>query len=70
MCYCAIVKIKFLKECEAPADTPIHPGNGCDCSMMMPKWFYEGEELDDWEIRKVDLTGLKYRVDYDIVEYP
>jgi len=38
--------------------------------MMMPKWFYEGEELDDWEIRKVDLTGLKYRVDYDIVEYP
>lgn len=38
--------------------------------MKMPRWFWVDEELEDWEILKVDLTGLKYRVDYDIIEYP
>jgi len=64
------MKIRFLRDCEAPAEQRIHEDDICDCSAMLPRWFYEGEELEDYQLPKVDLSGLKYRVDYDIVEYP
>jgi hypothetical protein len=64
------VKIKFLKDCGAPAEQLLHPGEGCSCSTMETTWFYEGEELEEYQMQKVDLRGLKYRVDYDIIEYP
>jgi hypothetical protein len=36
-----------------------------------PTWFHEGDEADPEELwNEIDLTGLTYRVDYDIVEYP
>ena len=65
------MKIKFLKECTAPAERLLHPGEGCSCSTMDPTWFAEGEELEDYELHgQVDISGLKYNVDYIITEYP
>lgn len=64
------VKIKFLRDCEAPAECLLHPDDGCSCSAMDPQWFYAGEILEDYQIPKVDISKLKYRVDYDIIEYP
>jgi hypothetical protein len=38
---------------------------------MDPTWFAEGEELEDYELHgQVDISGLKYNVDYIITEYP
>lgn len=68
-----IVKIKILKECEAPK---MRTRYCCDICVIVPTrmqltWLYEGEEFDPelWS-EKIDLRGLKYRVDYDIIEYP
>lgn len=67
------MKIRFLRDCEAPQKfTRVI----CECCGPEPQFaektfFYNGQEEDpnvyNWEI---DLTGLKYRVDYDIIEYP
>jgi hypothetical protein len=38
--------------------------------VMDAQWFYPGEILEDYQIHKVDLSKLTYRVDYDIIEYP
>lgn len=64
------MKIQILKECEMPAEKLLHPGEGCSCSVMDAQWFYPGEILEDYQIHKVDLSKLTYRVDYDIIEYP
>jgi len=62
------MKIRFLKVCEAPQEyMPVH-------GIMVqwePAWFESGEEADPNEYnRKIDLTNLKYKEDYEIVEYP
>ncbi len=66
----SVMKLKILRECEMPEERLLHPGEGCDCSVKFPRWFYEGEIIEDYQIPKVDLSGLTYRVDYDIIEYP
>ena len=67
------MKIKFLKVTEAPQQyTPISDDAAyCPGVEWETPWFDAGDEADpeEWD-RKIDLTGLKYRVDYDIVEYP
>ena len=67
------MKIRFLKMCEASQQyTPVST-DPCYCPGVEwePAWFNVGDEADpeEWN-RRIDLTGLKYRVDYDIVEYP
>jgi hypothetical protein len=66
------MKIKFLKPTTAPKQFTKYCGDGC-CSW--PEWedefFTEGQEEDPEEYgRNIDLSGLTYRVDYDIIEYP
>lgn len=66
------VKIKFLKVCEAPQQHTRYCGDGC-CSWPAwdRTWFNPDEEADPEEPgHKIDLSGLKFRVDYDIIEYP
>lgn len=72
MCYCVVVKIKLLKDCEMPIEVLAHPGNGCDCTHMVPGSFSENEIIEGWQIdaKKVDISGLTYKVDYEIIEYP
>jgi hypothetical protein len=69
MLWCSVT-IKILRECEMPAERLLHPENGCSCSVMEPRWFYEGEILEDYQLHSVDLSKLTYRVDYDIIAYP
>jgi len=67
------MKIKFLKDCEAPQ---MRSRYCCEHCGYVPgefrlRWFYQDEELDpDIELAKIHLSELTYRVDYDIVEYP
>lgn len=65
------MKIKLLKDCTIPTEQLLHPGEGCDCSMKVDTFHAAGDEFEDYEINgRVDISGLKYRVDYDIIEYP
>lgn len=65
--------IKFLKNAEAPQ---VFTRTFCECcgperQPAEKTFFYAGQELDPNEINaEVDLTGLTYRVDYDIIAYP
>ena len=60
--------IKFLKVCEAPQE--YLPVNGWRTEWE-PAWFEAGEEVDPHEPgRLIDLADLKYKEDYEIVEYP
>lgn len=67
------VKIKFLKNCTAPQKfTTVR----CECCGPMPQpaeptFFYAGQEEDPevfWH--EIDLSGLTYKVDFEIIEYP
>jgi hypothetical protein len=65
--------IKFLKNCEAPQK---YTKTFCECCGPQPMppektFFYEGQEEDPdvWD-HEIDLTGLTYRVNYDIIQYP
>lgn len=68
-----IVIIKFLKNCEAPQN---YTQTRCECCGPEPmgprmEFFYAGQEEDPnvlWN--EIDLSGLTYRVDYDIIAYP
>ena len=63
------MKIRFLKVCEAPQQYV--PLTGPWMTEWEPAWFNVGEEADPEEYnRKIDLSELKYKVDYEIVEYP
>lgn len=64
------MKIRILKDCDAPKEKLLHPGEGCDCSVKVPTPLFEGEEFDQCEIDKMDLSGLKYKEHYEITEYP
>lgn len=64
------MKIKFLKECEAPSEQLLHPDEGCSCSQKVTFRFWPGEELDDYQLLKIDISKLKYNEDYAITEYP
>jgi hypothetical protein len=71
------VKIRFLKNCEAPQEWSREVHGSCDCCRHYENAGYEreffsaGQEEDpNEENRKIDLSGLTYRVDYDIIEYP
>jgi len=67
------MKIRFLRDCKAPqAKTRYcceicgHVPNGKEMTD-----FLKGEEAEPelWD-QRIDLSGLTYRVDYDIIEYP
>jgi hypothetical protein len=65
--------IKFLKNCQAPQQWTQTICSCCGPELMgyETEFFFQGQEEDpDVYDAKIDLTGLKYRVDYDIVEYP
>lgn len=64
------MKIKILRDCTAKMDQPLHPGNGCDCSAMNDWPCYAGEEYEQYQLNKMDLSGLKFKEDYEITEYP
>ena len=65
--------IKFLKTVTAPQ---VFVKEYCSCcgperQPAEPMLFSEGEEVDPHVYNaEIDLTGLTYRVDYDIVQYP
>jgi len=67
------MKIKFLRNCNAPQQWTKALCECCGPVQMgyESTYFYEGQEEDpnvfDYVI---DLSGLTYRVDYDIIEYP
>jgi len=66
------MKIKFLRDCEAPQERTKYCGDGC-CSWEVwdKQYFLKDEEADPGEpAHKIDLSSLEYRVDYDIIEYP
>lgn len=66
------MKIKILRDCVMPIEVLLHPENGCSCAKMVPGSFSENEIIEEyeWLSGKLDISGLKYRVDYDIIEYP
>ena len=67
------MKIKILRECQAPCFQRIHPDEGCDCGVMEPRTLEVGEEFEEYQLSSsfgLDISGLKYREDYDIIEYP
>jgi len=65
--------IKFLKNCEAPQ---YYTKTFCECcgpERCGPEktFFHEGQEIDpNVYDEEIDLKGLKYREDYDIIQYP
>lgn len=65
--------IKFLKNCHAPQ---AYTRTFCDCcgperQAPVATFFYAGQEEDPNVINyEIDLSGLTYRVDYDIIQYP
>lgn len=67
------MKIRFLKDAVAPQ---VFTQTRCECcgperQPAEPTSFTKDEELDPNEYNaEVDLSGLQYRVDYDIIEYP
>lgn len=67
------MKIKFLKEVNIRQQKWI---THCDCcGPEMDGWvdtnFMIGEEIDPEEFHnQVDISGLKYKIDYEITEYP
>lgn len=66
------MKIRFLKNCEAPQQFTKTCGDGC-CSWpeWESSWFVKGEEIDPEDpFGKVDLSSLTYKEDYEILEYP
>jgi hypothetical protein len=67
------VKIKILRECNAPCFRQIHFGEGCNCGVMEPRTLEVGEEFEEYQLSPsygLDISSLKYREDYDIIEYP
>lgn len=67
------MKIKFLRDCQAPQQRTRYCCEICGhipTGMEMTD-FFKDEEADTelWDSR-IDLSGLQYRVDYDIIEYP
>jgi len=66
------MKIQLLKDCTIPTEELLHPGEGCSCSTKVPAFHPQGTVFEDYEItmNRIDISELKYRVDYDIIEYP
>ncbi len=67
------MKIKFLKHCEAPQayEKEFCPCCGPERMAPVKTFFHEGQEEDPNVYNyEIDLSGLTYRVDYDIIEYP
>jgi hypothetical protein len=66
------VKIKFLRDCEAPQEWQ-EPCETCGSHLMPSETthFFEGQEINPYELwEQIDLRKLKYKVDYEITEYP
>lgn len=67
------MKIRFLRKCVAPQN---RMEIRCSCCGPQPAGserinFYKGEEYDPEEYgHEIDLSGLTFREDYDIIEYP
>ena len=67
------VTIKILRECQAPCFRRLDYGYGCECGVMEPRTLEVGEEFEEYQLspsRGLDISGLKYREDYDIIAYP
>ena len=67
------MQVKFLKTVEAPQ---VFTRTRCECcgperQPAEPTTFVEGQVEDPNEHNaEINLSGLTYRVDYDIIEYP
>jgi len=71
MCDSSNVKIKFLKNVFAPQQFNRPNPTGWYEDMWEEAFFMAGETADPTEEhRNIDLKGLTYKVDYEIVEYP
>jgi hypothetical protein len=71
MCYSSNVKIKFLKNCFAPQEVCRPDKWGWYVDQWEEAFFTAGEEADPLKEHEcINLTGLTYKVDYEIVEYP
>lgn len=67
------MKIVFLKDCQAPQVFMIERCSCCGPERQPAEmtFFNKGEEADPEAYNgEIDLSGLKYREDYDIIEYP
>jgi len=71
--YNDIVIIRFLRNCETNQNyTQTH----CECCGPEPmgprkEFFYKGqEENPDILWKEIDISTLKYKEDYEIIEYP
>jgi len=67
------MKIRFLKDCEAPQVWEKEYCSCCGPERQSPlvQWFYKDQEEDpNVYNNEIDLSGLKYKVDYEITEYP
>ena len=66
------IKIKFLKSGDVPMQSWV---THCDCcgpepDGFRPNWFTAGDIVDpDEQNFRLDLTGLKFGEDYEIVEF-
>ncbi len=66
------MKIKFLRYCIAPQESM---RTFCECcgperQGKQPQPFFKDDEANPEENgSEIDLTGLKYREDYDIIEF-
>ena len=65
------MKIKFLKDCHAPQQVHRPDPWGWYDDFWEDAFFIKGEEVDpNEEHNAINLNDLKYREDYDIIEYP
>jgi hypothetical protein len=74
------MKVRFLKNVTAPMKSTWYHDDSCGCSgaEWREEFFSKDEESEAtvdqraWEHLDgvVDVSGLKYREDYDIIEYP
>jgi len=67
------MKIKMLRECIAPQMRTHYCCEICGYipTQMEPTTLFPGEEYnpEQWD-EKIDLRGLTFKIDYDIIEYP
>ena len=66
------MKIRFLKNCKAPQQYTHYCGDGC-CSWeeWETAFFAKDEEADPEEpSHQINLESLKYKEDFEILEYP
>jgi len=65
------MKIRFLRNCFAPQQYHRPDEIGWYGDVWEEEFFLMGEEANPLEEhREINLSGLTYKVDYEILEYP